>query len=165
MNCNPTLTAEEFKTVHNALCDLDSICRQLEDILKPELYVKLARAGSTIRKGLQGAYAQDNDAFERKNDQYRHWQEHYGLKSIWSIYEVENMTLCHPYKDAEYVVYDQHWGEGGEVVRKIEGRDWNSLYRAADAAIQASGDGHHVFIESFDPIEGKPGHLRLSTGS
>lgn len=165
MNCNPTLTAEEFKTVHNALWELDCVTRQLEDILKPELYVKLAHAAITIRKGLAGAYEQDNKAFDRKHDQYSHWQEHYGLQSTWSIYEVDNMTLCHPYKDAEYVVYDQHWGEGGEVVRRIEGRDWNALYRAADSAIQASGDTHHIFIESFDPIADKPGHLRLSTGS
>ena len=79
--------------------------------------------------------------------------------------EVANMTLCHPYTDAEYVVYDEHWGDSGEVVRRIEGRDWNALYRAADAAIQASGDSHHSFIESFTPIEDKPGHLRLHTGS
>jgi hypothetical protein len=39
MNCNPTLTAEEFKTIHNALWELDSVKAQLEDILKPELYL------------------------------------------------------------------------------------------------------------------------------
>lgn len=153
MNCNPTLTAEEFKIIHNTLWELE--------------YQGLdGRVGAErIREALKNAYAQDNRAFEQKHDQYRHWQEHYGLKSMWSLYEVDNMTICHPYKDAEYVVYDEHWGDGGEVVRKIEGRDWNALYRAADSAIQASGDTHHTFIESFTPIEGRPGHLRLSTGS
>lgn len=153
MNCNPTLTAEEFKIIHNTLWELE--------------YQGLdGRVGAErIREALKNAYAQDNRAFEQKHDQYRHWQEHYGLKSMWSLYEVDNMTICHPYKDAEYVVYDEHWGEGGEVVRKIEGRDWNALYRAADAAIQASGDGHHCFIESFTPIADRPGHLRLHTGS
>lgn len=156
MYCNVTLTAEEFKVLHNSLCDLNRFCQfqEIEEIVE------------RIRKvALKSAYEQDNQAFESKHDQYHHWQQHYGLKSIWSLYEVENMTLCHPYKDAEYVVYDQHWGEGGEVVRKIEGKDWNSLYRAADAAIQASGDDHHVFIEAFRPIEGRPGHLSLYTGS
>ena len=74
------------------------------------------------------------------------------------------MTTCHPYTDAEYVVYDEHWGDK-EVVVKIEGKDWNALYRAADAAIQQSGDSHHCFIESFSITEDKPGHLRLHTGS
>lgn len=155
MNCSPTLTAEEFKVLHNSLWELSNID-----------HPKVAELVERIRsQALAGAYEQDNREFERKHDQYRHWQEHYGLKSVWSLYEVDNMTLCHPYKDAEYVVYDQHWGDSGEVVRKIEGRDWNALYRAADSAIQASGDGHHIFIESFTPIADKPGHLRLSTGS
>ncbi len=155
MNCSPTLTAEEFKVLHNSLCDLSTID-----------HPRVSELVERIREvALKGAYEQDSESFNRKWKQYDHWREHYGLTSTWSIYEVDNMTLCHPYKDAEYVVYDQHWGDGGEVVRKIEGRDWNALYRAADSAIQASGDGHHCFIESFEPIADKPGHLRLSTGS
>lgn len=155
MNCSPTLTAEEFKVLHNSLCALSTID-----------HPRVSELVERIREvALKGAYEQDSESFNRKWKQYDHWREHYGLTSTWSIYEVDNMTLCHPYKDAEYVVYDQHWGDGGEVVRKIEGRDWNALYRAADSAIQASGDGHHCFIESFEPIADKPGHLRLSTGS
>ena len=152
MNCDVTVTAEDFKTIHNTLWELE--------------YQGLAGAegAARIRAALQSAYAQDNAAFDRKHDQYRHWQQHYGLKSIWSIYTVDNMTLCHPYKEAEYVIYDNHWGDA-EVVRKIEGKDWNALYRAADAAIQASGDDHHVFIEAFEPVADKPHHLRLTTGS
>lgn len=152
MYTDVTINAEDFKTIHNTLWELE--------------YKGLngAEGAARIRAALKSAYDQDNRAFESKHDQYRHWQQHYGLKSIWSIYEVANMTLCHPYKDAEYVIYDQHWGDS-EVVRKIEGRDWNALYRAADAAIQASGDQHHVFIEAFEPVADKPHHLRLTTGS
>lgn len=156
MNCNVTLTAEEFKVLHNSLCDLNRFCqfKEIEEIVE------------RIRKvALKGAYEQDNADFERKHEQYSHWRDHYGLKTSWSIFSVDNMTLCHPYKDAEYVVYEDHWGDSGEVVKKIEGRDWNALYRAADAAIQASGDSHHCFIEAFTPIKDKPGHLKLSTGS
>lgn len=153
MNCNPTLTAEEFKVIHNTLWDLEY--RGLDGKVGAE----------RIRAALKGAYEQDNQAFDQKHAQYRHWQEHHGLKSIWSLYQVESMTQLHDYGDAEYVVYDEHWGNGGEVVRRIEGHDWLSLYRAADSAIQASGDTHHCFIEAFTPIEDKPGHLRLHTGS
>lgn len=153
MNCNPTLTAEEFKVIHNTLWDLEY--RGLDGKVGAE----------RIRAALKGAYEQDNQAFDQKHAQYRHWQEHHGLKSIWSLYQVESMTQLHDYGDAEYVVYDEHWGNGGEVVRRIEGHDWLSLYRAADSAIRASGDTHHCFIESFTPIADKPGHLRLHTGS
>ena len=140
MNCNPTLTAEEFKVIHNTLWDLEY--RGLDGKVGAE----------RIRAALKGAYEQDNQAFDQKHAQYRHWQEHHGLKSIWSLYQVESMTQLHDYGDAEYVVYDEH-------------HDWLSLYRAADSAIQASGDTHHCFIEAFTPIADKPGHLRLHTGS
>lgn len=159
MNCDVTLTADEFKVLHNSLCDLNQLA-YYHHVPKVEEIVERIR-----RVALKSAYEQDNQAFDQKHAQYRHWQEHHGLKSIWSLYQVESMTQLHDYGDAEYVVYDEHWGNGGEVVRRIEGHDWLSLYRAADSAIRASGDTHHCFIEAFTPIEDKPGHLRLHTGS
>jgi len=153
MNCDITVTKDEFKAIHNTLWELQY--RGLDGAIGAE----------RIREALKSAYEQDNAAFDAKWRQYDHWREHYGLKTSWSLFEVESMTQLHDYGDAEYVVYDEHWGEGGEVVRKIDGRDWNALYRAADAAIQASGDTHHSFIESFTPVKDKPGHLRLHTGS
>ena len=152
MNCDVTVTKDEFKAIHNTLWELQY--RGLDG----------ATGAERIREALKGAYEQDQADFDRKHREYQHWQQHYGLRSTWSIYRVNNMTTCHPYKDATHVVYDEHWGDK-EVVVEIDGRDWNALYRAADAAIQESGDGHHCFIESFSTVEDKPGHLRLHTGS
>ena len=159
MNCNPTLTAEEFKILHNSLCELNSLAYH-HHVPKVEEIVERIR-----QVALKSAYEQDNRAFETKHDHYRSIQERDGLRAIWSVYEVNDLDSIHPYHDAEYVVYDEHWGETGETVRKITGPFWSDLYRAADSAIQASGDTHHCFIEAFTPIEDKPGHLRLHTGS
>lgn len=157
MNCSITLTAEEFKVLHNSLCDLNGPATR---------YPEVAEVLERIRKvALKSAYEQDQAAFDRKWEHYHKVREEHGLRTSWSLYEVESLTQLHDYGDAEYVVYDEHWGDSGEVVRRIEGRDWLSLYRAADACIRASGDGHHSFIESFTPIKDKPGHLRLGTGS
>lgn len=165
MNCNPTLTAEEFKTVHNALWELDSVTRQLEGILNPELYAKLARAGSTIRVGLKGAYEQDNDAFDRKNNHYEKIQSQSGFKTIWSIYEVEDLEADHPFTDALQVAYKDHWGDEPVFV-EIQGMGtWVDLWRAADEAIRRSGDQHHIFIEQFRPNPKNPQQLLLTTGS
>ena len=154
MNCSPTLTAEEFKVLHNSLWELSNID-----------HPKVAELVERIRsQALAGAYEQDNRAFERKHDQYRHWQKHYDLKTVWSIYEVENMTLCHPYKDALQVAYVDHWGDEPVFV-EIQGKDWNALYRAADEAIRRSGDQHHIFIEQFRPNPKNPQQLLLTTGS
>ena len=152
MNCDVTVTKDEFKTIHNTLWELQY--RGLDGVTGAE----------RIREALKSAYEQDQADFDRKHREYQHWQQHYGLRSTWSLYQVNHMTTCHPYKNATHVVYDEHWGDK-EVVVKIDGRDWNALYRAADAAIQQSGDSHHCFIESFSTTEDKPGHLRLHTGS
>ena len=165
MNCSPTLTAEEFKTIHNALCELDSVTRHLEDVLKPELFLKLARAGNTIRKGLEGAYEQDNQAFTRKSRHFDEVKAQLGLKnSEWSIYEVDNLSDRHPYAGADRVVYKDHWGNKPVSV-SINGLTWAALWVAANAAIRDSGDDHHVYIEAFRPSQEDPRTLVLSTGS
>ena len=163
MNCSPTLTAEEFKTVHNALWELDCVTQQLEDVLKPELYVKLAHAASTIRQGLTGAYEQDNSAFDRKNDHFTDVQSQEQFRSIWSLYEIDDLDAEHPYPADSVVMYSQHWGEKGPVHCAVYGKTWRDLYRAADNCIKLSGDQHHVFIESFTLKNGN--ELNLSTGS
>ena len=154
MNCAPTLTSEEFKILHNTLCDLDRI----QDSRVQSLVERIRK------EALKGAYAQDNSAFDRKWEHYHRVREEYGLQTTWSVYEVEDLFQQHAYPGAAYVIYDQHWGDS-EVVRAIDGNTWVDLYRAADAAIQASGDGHHTFIEAFEPVADKPHHLRLTTGS
>jgi hypothetical protein len=158
MNTAVTLTADEFKVLHNSLYDLNQLA-YYHHVPKVEEIVERIR-----KVALKSAYEQDQADFDRKHREYQYWQEHYGLRSTWSLYRVNNMTTCHPYKDATHVVYDEHWGDK-EVVVQIDGKDWNALYRAADAAIQESGDSHHCFIESFSTSEDKPGHLRLHTGS
>ena len=152
MNCDVTVTKDEFKAIHNTLWELQY--RGLDG----------ATGAERIREALKSAYEQENRDFDRKHREYQHWQQHYGLRSTWSLYQVNLMTTCHAYKEATHVVYDEHWGDK-EVVVEIDGKDWNALYRAADAAIQQSGDDHHCFIESFSTTEDKPGHLRLHTGS
>ena len=165
MNCSPTLTAEEFKTIHNALCDLDSVTRHLEDVLKPELFVKLAKAARNIREGLEGAYEQDHQAFDRKSKHFDAVKDQLGLKhSEWSIYEVEDMNERHPFAGAGTVTYKDHWGDKPVSVA-INGLTWNALWVAADACIRDSGDQHHVFIERLRPSKEDPTVLFLSTGS
>lgn len=164
MHCNVTLAAEEFKTIHNAVCDLDSICHSLEDVLRPELYLKLVKARNNIRKGLEGAYQQERRDFDVKNEHYEQVKQELELRSIWSIYEVEELAQPHPYGDVTKVVYKDHWGDRA-VECQVNGLTWAALYVAADACIRDSEDGHHVFIERFKPSKEQPGVLLLQTGS
>lgn len=158
MNCDVKLTAEEFKVLHNGLWELGRFCqfKEIEEIVE------------RIRKvALKSAYEQEERAFKTKMDCYQEFQEQNQLRSIWGVYELAapgGFAEEHPYQDAKYIVYDTHWGDS-EVVQAIEGSTWADLYHAADKAILRSNDNHHIFIELFTPINDKPGHLRLTTGS
>lgn len=164
MNCNPTLTAEEFKTIHNALCDMRSVYNTIQGVVSEPVTDRLARAIKDMEAGLANAYEEDNNAFDRKNSHFTDVREELGLRSIWSVYEVDNMSDRHPFEGADRVVYKDHWGEK-PVQCSVNGLTWTALYVAADACIRDSGDGHHVFIECFKPSKEDPRTLILSTGS
>lgn len=165
MNCNPTLTAEEFKTIHNALWELDGIKQELESVLHKDLYTKLARAASDIRKGLSSAYEQDSQAFDHKSENYNRVRKELGLDAVWSMYEANDLNERHPYEGATSVIYTDHWGDADAVRVPITGLTWAALYVAANAAIRDSGDTHHVYIENFKPAKDDASVLVLTTGS
>lgn len=164
MNCSPTLTAAEFKTVHNALCEIRSLQEIMTGVVNPSITDRLNAAVKDMEQGLMGAYAQDDEAFETKNKHYSAVAEELGVTAIWSVYEVDNMADRHPFEGADRVVYKNHWGEK-PVSCSINGLTWAALYIAANACIRDSGDNHHIFIEDFSPAADDPRTLILSTGS
>ncbi len=164
MNCSPVLTADEFKTVHNTLCELRSVQQQLTGVINDRLAEQLQAVVRGFELGLKGAYDQDNRAFEDLSEHYEAVRQGAQLRSIWSIYSVRDLSQPHPYKDAAEICYRDHWGDQ-PVYETIPGPTWADLYAAADRCIQRSGDGHHIFIESFQPVAEQPHQLRLTTGS
>lgn len=102
--------------------------------------------------------------FDRKYDHYNSVQKELGLRSVWSIYEVENLSDRHPFEGADRIVYRDHWGNEA-VSNSIFGLTWAALFRAADACIRDSGDAHHIYIERFVPAKDDPRTLILTTGS
>lgn len=164
MNCSPTLTAEEFKTIHNALCDMRSVQESLTGVINEQLTLKLHRAIKEFEKGLANAYEEDDKSFASKNQHYEEVSRSLGLRSIWSNYEVNNLTDRHPFEGVDRVVYKNHWGPK-PVQCSVNGLTWAALYVAADACIRDSGDDHHVFIEDFTLDKDDARTLILSTGS
>jgi hypothetical protein len=162
MNCDVTISKADWKTLHNTLCELRSIHMDMHTSV-----VKVDRIESVIRgfeAALRDAYDQDNASFTMKMDHYSEIQKAEGLRSIWSIFSVDELGEQHPFLDAEKVIYRDHWGDK-TVSETIPGGTWIDLYIAADRCIRASGDDHHIFIESFRPSKDDPKTLILSTGS
>jgi hypothetical protein len=100
---------------------------------------------------------------DEKFDYYNQVREDLGLDSVWSIFEVENLSERHPFVGATKVIY-RAYGSGDHEVT-IEGDTWKSLYIAADTLIRDSGDGHHIFIEDFKQSSINPEILFVTTGS
>jgi hypothetical protein len=165
MNCNPTLTAEDFKTIHNGLCELRSVYESIHSVVREPLSDKLARAIREIEKGLASAYEEDDKEFTRKSNHFDDVSAQLGMgHSNWSIYEVDNLSDRHPFEGADRVVYKDHWGKN-PVSCSINGSTWSALWIAANACIRDSGDDHHMFIEHFSPDKDDPRTLVLQTGS
>jgi hypothetical protein len=164
MNISPTLTLEEFKKVHNGLCDLRHACDRLENVLHPEMYQLLIKAKNLIRDGLNGVYEQEEREYNRKNSHYESVKKELGLSTAWSMLEVDNLYGPHTFSDADRVVYRHHWGPK-PVQASIKGNTWAALWRAADECIKTSDDNHHIFIENFTVEDDDYRTLILSTGS
>lgn len=152
MNCDVKLTAEEFKTLHNALYDLGCLHND-----------KVSEQVEIIRGALRGAYDQENAASDRKYAHYDSVRKDLGLNAIWSITEVDNLNERHPFPSDAFVVYKNHWGENKQVHCAVYGGTWAAVYVAANACIRDSGDEHHVFIENFELKNGN--ELHMVTGS
>ena len=150
MNCSVTLTANEFKTLHNALCRLDRVNND-----------QVIEQVEVIRQALKSAYQQENDEFDRRYAHYNQVRNELGLTTTWSIYEVDNLIGRFPFEGVETVTYKNHNGDK-PVVKTIFGVTWAALYVAANAAIRDSGDDSHVFIENFKQVGNT---LVLTTGS
>jgi hypothetical protein len=150
-----TLRGEDFKIIHNTLCDLRNLVSRMEQSM-----IKTAEFDRIIegfQMGLKDAYEQDTSTFDSKMDYYGDFQRENGLAAIWSVYElpIHGFLFDHPFPSDAFVVYkDQHCA--------IYGQTWADVYRAADQCIRNSGDLHHCFIENFE-LWGK--EVRLTTGS
>ena len=153
MNTNVTLTAEEFKVLHNSLCDLNrfSQFKEIEEIVE------------RIRNvALKSAYEQDQAAFDRKFNHYHEIKEKEGFVTKWSLYEIADLNTEHGFPADSFVVYEDHWGEKTQHCA-VYGSTWVDIYRAADNCIRNSGDQHHCFIEGFKLKNGN--ELHMYTGS
>ena len=150
-----TLSAEDFKTIHNTLYDLRGLAQRMEtSMVKVE---EVERIIASFEQGLADAYTQDEIAFDDKMDYFQAYGDEHDINSIWSMFElpVGCFDLPHPYLSDSFIVYGR-----GHV--PVLGPTWGDVYRAADCAIRNSGDDHHIFIEGFR-VEGN--QLHMSTGS
>jgi len=158
MTTSVTLESNEFRNLHNALCELRSYRAERKRSGKT-----LDQIIDQLEQSLAGAYRQEHEDFQRKSDHYDALSYELQLTaSIWSLFEVADLTQPHAWPGATHLTYDCY--QGAPVVVPIQGDRWADLWCAADQAIRLSGDRHHVYVERFRPTD-QDGYLALTTGS
>ena len=157
-----SLTKDEWHRIHNALCHAESMYHSVFDVLKngPEMREAL----TAIRQSLAPAYEQDTGQINQEFDHYRSVQTAMGFQSFWSL-ESTDFTAPHPYASDVIIKYRDHWGNNEDRPYPVSGATWLDVWRAADLAIQESGDGHHLFIEGFRQDPADATIVYLETGS
>lgn len=160
-----TLNGDDFRTVHNTLCELRSMQERLTGVINDTLAGQLQTIIRGFEQGLADAYAQDDAVFDAKMNYYGEFKRDNSLQTIWSIFDLpmHGFLKQHPYPSDAFIVYKQHWGDNRDSHYPVQGTTWGDIYRAADQAIRASGDDHHIFIEDFELRNGN--ELHLTTGS
>jgi len=105
---------------------------------------------------------EDEDDFDASYDLFQRIAKENKIKnSNWSIYEVTDFNLV-PFPNATKLVYPLHPGKGQVEIKLQQNSTWLDLWKAADKAIQESGDLDHSYIEVFDD---NGDELLLVTGS
>ena len=150
MLCDVTVTADEFKTIHNTLCKLDAMARSMDS-------GQMTDAIEQIREALRGAYDQDAAVFNERGSHYDAVRLAYNLNCRWSIYEAESLFHDHPWGDCKTVSFGA--GSDRNYV-PVNGSRWIDLYQAANRML----DGR-FFIEGFRENPNMAGDLIISVGT
>ena len=100
--------------------------------------------------------------FDAKFNYYESVREELGLRAIWSIYEIDNLSDRHPYEGVKFLTYNDFSGK--DITVEINGRTYAALFVAANAVLTRANT-HHNYIEAFEQNYYYPEVLVLHTGS
>ncbi len=157
---NFVITSEEIRNIHNGLCYLRDAIDRLEDTLSPHVVKELRKAKSEIQKGFSSARFQKEDQWDRRNNHYTELKEHFKFKSVWSMYDFDDLDqIAFIIEEDSVLVHDNF-----VVPLPVGPVTWFQMWRAAEEAIVAVG-GDHIFIESLTQSSINPKIILLGTGS
>ena len=158
---NFVITSDDIRDIHNGLCYLRNAIDKLEDTLSPLIVADLRKAKALIQKGFNGVQHESDKQWDERNKYYTAMKDQYGFKSVWSMYEVEDLDEEAFYLEEGSVLEYENY-----TVDLPAGRvSWFQMWLAAEEAIAAAGDDDHVFVESFTRSSINPKIILLGTGS
>ena len=167
MYCDVVVKAEDFKTIHNALCSLRNVKEQLEVMLNERNVSILSKVVNDIHFALKDAYSQEEADFNKKRIAYEAIGSRHSFVSVWSMFEIEDLTAPHPFDGVSMMVhYDSDYAPIQMSIQdSTRPGTWLDLWRTADKLIKMSGVHNHIYVEGFKVSRDNPSLLLLQTGS
>ena len=155
------ITSDEMRDVHNGLCYLRNAIDKLEDTLSPLIVADLRKAKALIQNGFNGVQRESDKRWDERNQYYTAMKDKYNFRSVWSIYDVEDLDeKAFDLEEGSVIEYENH------TVDLPAGRvSWFQMWLAAEEVITSAGDDDHIFIESLTQSSINPKIILLGTGS
>lgn len=140
------IVAADVDKLHDAKIDLARIIDDMEDILSPKLLQQFRKVQTKIRAALLDVNTQKDALWQKRHDYYEKEKEYHGMKTTWSIFEIDNFQASSGITATE-LKYNG-WGEA--TIKMAPGnKTWMELWDYAEQVLYEADDLHHTFIESF----------------
>lgn len=157
---------EVVGTLGDAMREIHHLGQNMENIAHPQVTKALENLYNLSIAVLKPYHEAEQKSFQTNYDALAKIAEQNGLKSIWSMGSVPATDMDKKTPAISKITY-QSWGATQIHNFKAPTQiTWLEFWKIADKLMQASGDSHHVFIESLYHEDKDPAtHFYLSCGS
>lgn len=159
------MNKSEMNDIHNARAACNQISLALKELFRDDhtLNRYSFKASMLLERALERYYKAEKMHQDEWYDYVDRKKKELNIShSVWSIQDVD-FDEPHNWPNMKFIK-TSGWEEIS-VIKEIHGNTWSNLWQAADAALGASDDKHHVFIESFYPSQPGEDTLIVSCGS
>lgn len=140
------IAAADVDKLQDAKIDLARIIEEMEDILAPRMLQQFKKVITKIRAGLLDVNTQKDNLWQKRHDYYSDMKELKGMKTVWSIFDVENLYESSGITATE-LKYNG-WGEA-TIQMKPGSKTYMDMWQYAEQVLIEADDMEHCFIESF----------------
>jgi hypothetical protein len=140
------ITAADVDKLQDAKIDLARIIEEMDDILAPRMLQQFKKVITKIRAGLLDVNTQKDLLWEKRHRYYSDVKAEHGFKTVWSIFEVDNLDSPSGITATE-LKYNG-WGEA--TIKMPPGnKTYMEMWHYAEQVLKEADDMEHCFIESF----------------
>ena len=140
------ITTADVDKLQDAKIELARIIEDMEDILAPRMLQQFKKVITKIRAGLLDVKSQKDLLWEKRHNYYTDMQKEHGMKTVWSIFEVDDLDS--PSMVTATELKYNGWGEA--TIKMHPGnKTYMELWHYAEQVLYEADDLEHPFIESF----------------